>query len=170
MGIRDCRTVTDRNSKHGSRWRSRVTPRPFGLVFTLLFSPAGLAHENQEYDCRPDIKYECTADQCEKITSDFQHAESFAYSAQTGEISACLWTNCYADKATVFRDPTARTLTVIGRLIPTAHPGNEPIIVSLTIDNSKTDDTHNFTAIWGYRSEGLTLDMGKCVTQESRQR
>ena len=146
-------------------------PHTFGLMLTMLLSPAtSFAQEDQEYDCRPDIKYECTADQCEKITSDFQHAESFGYSTKTGEISACLWTNCYGDKATVFRDTASGSLTVIGRLIPTAHPGNEPIIVSLTIEASGNRDARDFTAIWGYRGNRLTFDMGKCVFGNARQR
>jgi hypothetical protein len=139
------------------------------LLSMLLLSPTIAAgQENQEYDCRPDIKYECTVDQCEKIVSDFQHAEWFAYSTATGELSACLWTNCYAAKATAFRDPASGDLTAMGQLIPTAHPGNEPIIVSLTIDTGNNDDTGNFTAVWGYRNAGLTFDMGKCALRKSR--
>ena len=136
----------------------------------MLLSRSAIAagQENREYDCRPDIKYECTVDQCEKMVSDFQHAEWFAYSTTTGELSACLWTNCYAAKATVFIDPASGNLTAIGKLIPTAHPGNEPIIVSLTIGNGNNDDTGNFTAVWGYRNEGLTFDMGKCALRKSR--
>jgi hypothetical protein len=146
-------------------------PHSLGLLLALLSGPAiGFAQEDGEYDCRPDIKYECTADQCEKITSDFQHAESFAYSTKTGEISACLWTNCYTDKGTVFRDTASGSLTVVGRLIPAAHPGNEPIIVSLTMETSGSHDTRDFTAIWGYRGDRLTFDMGKCVLGNSRQR
>ena len=138
------------------------------LLSMLSSSPVIAAgQENREYDCRPDIKYECTVDQCEKTISDFQHAEWFAYSTTTGELSACLWTNCYAAKATVFRDPASGNLTAIGKLIPTAHPGNEPIIVSLTIGVGNNDTT-NFTAVWGYRNEGLTFDMGKCAVRKSR--
>jgi hypothetical protein len=48
-------------------------------------------------------------------------------------------------------------VTAIGKLSPSAHPGNEPITVSITID-----EKGNFTSIWGYDSEGLTFDMGKC--------
>ena len=146
-------------------------PHTLGLLLTMLLSPAiTFAEEDQEYDCKPDIKYECTANQCEKITSDFQHAESFAYSTETREISACVWTNCYAGKATVFMDAASGSLTVIGRLIPSAHPGNKPIIVSLTMEASGNHDARNFTAIWGYRGDGLTFDMGKCVFRNSGHR
>jgi len=144
------------------------------MLFTLLLGPAtGFAQEHREYReyrCTPDIKYECTIDQCEKITSDFQQAESFAYNAKTNELSACLWTNCYAARATVFKDAASGTVTAIGRLMPSAHPGNEPIIVSLTIDttdpghtgDTTTKKSGNFTAVWGYGSKGLTFDMGRC--------
>ena len=100
----------------------------FTLLFMLLLGPAkGFAQENREYNeyrCKPDIKYECTMDQCEKITRDFQHAESFAYNAKTSELSACLWTNCYAASAAVFEDTVSGTATAIGRVTPNAHPGN----------------------------------------------
>ena len=160
-----------RNCGSAHREYCSVRPHSLGLLLALLSGPAiGFAEADGEYDCRPDIKYECTADQCERITSDFQHAESFAYSTKTGKISACLWTNCYADKATVFRDTASGSLTAVGRLTPTAHPGNEPIVVSLTMEASGNHDTRNFTAIWGYRGDRLTFDMGKCVYRNSRQR
>mgnify|MGYP000933786422 CR=1 FL=1 len=124
-------------------------------ALALLMSPVtGIA---QEYNCIPVIKYECTKDQCEKITEDFQDAESFGYNKKTNKISACLWTNCYASKATVFKDKASGTFTAFGKLTPTAHPGNEPIVVSLTIDTSG-----NFNAVWGYNSQDLTFDLGKC--------
>lgn len=158
-----------RRAHHGRRVDAFCGSALLSLLSMLSSSPVIAAgQENREYDCRPDIKYECTIDQCEKIVSDFQHAEWFAYSTATGELSACLWTNCYAARATVFRDPASGNLTAIGKLIPTAHPGNEPIIVSLTIGNGNNDDTVNFTAVWGYRNEGLTFDMGKCAVRKSR--
>ncbi len=151
---------------------------PCTLLLALLLGPAeGIAQQNREYKeyrCKPDIKYECTMDQCEKITRDFQQAESFAYNAKTSELSACLWTNCYAASATMLEDAAAGTVTAIGRLTPSAHPGNEPIIVSLTIDISDaghTSDTPakktgNFTAVWGYGSKGLVFDMGRCEVRK----
>ena len=86
------------------------------------------------------------------------------------KLSACLWTNCYAASATVFEDTSTGTITAIGRLTPSAHPGNEPIIVSLTIDTNDAGPisdtlakkTGNFTAIWGYGGKGLVVDMGRC--------
>jgi hypothetical protein len=54
--------------------------------------------------------------------------------------------------------------------MPVAHPGNEPIIVSLTIKASNKakpvpveGEAARFTAVWGYGSEGLALEMGQCI-------
>ncbi len=145
----------------------------FVLLFVLLWSPAlGFAQEYQEYHCTPDTQYECASGRCEKISGGFQHAESFVYNTKTSELSACLWTNCYGATAAVFKDAAAGTLTAIGKLKPAAHPGNEPVIVSLTIRSNSNRDTtgkeaSDFTAIWGYGGKGLTLDMGKCVLRKS---
>ncbi len=64
----------------------------------------------------------------------------------------------------------SRSLTAIGKLMPSAHPGNKPIIISLTIDTNpkNTKSGSGFTAIWGYGSDWLTFDMGKCVRRKSR--
>ncbi|MDN5752231.1 MAG: hypothetical protein L0H15_02985 [Nitrosospira sp.] len=152
----------------------------FMLLPALLLSPtAGFAQEYKEYHCVPDIQYECAGGRCEKIADGFRHVESFVYNAKTGMLSACLWTNCYAAAAAVFNDmasEAAGTITAIGKLTPTAHPGNEPIIVSLTVDTrdagepghrDATDkNTVGFTVVWGYGSKGLTLDMGRCAIKE----
>jgi len=138
------------------------------LLALLLAPEVGFAQENRghmEYHCTPDIKYECTVDQCKKITSGFQQAESFAYNTKTDELSACPWTNCYAAKAIVFKDTTFGTFTAVGRLMPSAHPGNEPIVVSLTIDvadtgaasDAGTKRTSGFTAVWGYGKQGTSF-------------
>ena len=110
---------------------------------------------------------------CETISGDsgFQQAESFVYSPETGQLSACLWTNCYAGSATVFvgtaTDTFTAAFTVVGQLLPVP-PGNEPVIVTLTIKTplkaEQADDEHaSFTAAWGYGGEGLALDIGECV-------
>lgn len=151
-----------------------------GLSLTLLLSPAiGCAQDYKEYRCTPDTQYECARGHCEKMTDGFQHAESFVYNTKTGLLSACLWTNCYAAKAAVFdgaASATTGTLTAIGKLMPTAHPGNQPVIVSLTVDTGgagepghrDTTDKNagEFTAVWGYGSYGLTLDMGQCAIKK----
>ena len=152
------------------------------LLISLLFSPASFAQEKRKFDCRTDVKYECTADQCERMTEDFQHAESFAYDAKTTELSACLWTNCYSAKTKVFTAKAAGTMTAIGKLHPVVHPKNKPLIVSLTIKTSDMDGgagdkkasedkkAATFTAIWGYGGDRLTFDMGKCDIRKERQR
>jgi len=146
-------------------------PVAFTFLLALSLCPAmALARQSREYKCTPAVKYECSADQCERVTSDFQHAESFSYNAATRTISACLWTNCYKGRAAVFKDTSSRSLTAIGKLMPSAHPGNKPIIISLTIDTNpkNTKSGSGFTAIWGYGSDWLTFDMGKCVRRKSR--
>jgi hypothetical protein len=138
-------------------------------VSLLLASTAGSTSETLEYRCSPDIKHECIASGCETISSDsgFQQAESFVYNPETGELSACLWTNCYAGSATVFAATNMDTFAVVGRLLP-VRAGNEPVIVTLTIKTPpetepQGDEEAGFTAAWGYGGEGLALDMGKCV-------
>ncbi|MEP7371626.1 MAG: hypothetical protein ABI659_05295, partial [Nitrosospira sp.] len=114
--------------------RGAAVPFVFVLLFVWLWSPAiGFAQEHREYYCTPDTQYECASGRCEKISGGFQHAESFAYNMKTSELSACLWTNCYAATAAVLKNAAVGTLTATGKLKPAAHPGNEPVIVSLTI-------------------------------------
>ncbi len=143
----------------------------FTFLFGMLFFPeTGFARKPTEYRCTPDVKYECSTDQCEKVTDNFQSAEYFGYNPSTRKLTACLWTNCYAGTATVFKARSAGTLTAIATLTPTAHRGNKPIIVSLTMETrGKTVKSGgSFTAIWGYGSEWLTFDMGKCVHRRAR--
>jgi hypothetical protein len=145
-------------------------PAAFAFLLALLFPVMGFTQQSGEYKCTPAVKYECSTDQCERVTSDFQHAESFSYNPITRMISACLWTNCYKGGATVFKDKPSRSLTAIAKLMPSAHPGNKPIIISLTIDTSSKNikSGSGFTAIWGYGSDWLTFDMGKCVRRKAR--
>lgn len=138
------------------------------LLGSLLCSPGVLAQQKGEFDCRTGVKYECTADQCERVTEDFQHQESFLYNAKTGELSACLWTNCYSAKTKAFTVKAGGAITAIGRLIPVVHPKNKPLVVSLTIKTSEMEGDADekkapFTAIWNYGGDRLTLDMGECV-------
>ena len=72
-------------------------------------------------------------------------------------LSACFWTNCYEGKASVLMGKRTGSLTAIGKLLPSTHHGNEPVIVSLTVDPKG-----KFTAVWGYGGESLTFDMGSC--------
>lgn len=155
-------------------WRVRVgVPCGFVLLFALLWSPAMVfAQGHREYHCTPDTQYECISGRCERATDSFQHAESFIYNTKNNELSACLWTNCYAATAVVLKDEAAGTLTATGKLKPALHLGNEPVIVSLTIRANPTRDifgkkVDGFTAVWGYGNKGLTLDTGKCETRKS---
>jgi hypothetical protein len=148
-------------------------------LFPLILMPpaAAVAEEYREYRCTPEVKYECGMAGCEKTGRESLDAESFTYSIQSGEISACLWTNCYAGAATLFRDVASGTMTAIARLKPAAHPGNEPITVSLTMDDFGMEgrgavgekdkregrEESAFTAVWGYGSDRLTFDMGRCT-------
>ena len=138
------------------------------LLVSLLFSPGILAQQKGEFDCRAGVKYECTADQCERVTEDFQHEESFLYNAKTNELSACLWTNCYSAKTKAFTVKAGGAITAIGRLVPVVHPKNKPLVVSLTIKTSEIEGGADekkarFTAIWNYGGDKLTFDMGECV-------
>jgi len=143
-----------------------------------------VAGAHREYRCTPEVKHECSMERCEKTAHGFQDVESFIYDTRTGKISACLWTNCYAGAATLFKDAVSGTTTAIARLKPAAHPGNEPITVSLTVDDAgmegrggaKEDESgkgdkgseSRFTAVWGYGSNRLTFDMGRCALRHVR--
>ena len=170
----------------GARWFATCVHLILFPLFLLnpvrLAAGAGAAEDHREYRCTPDVKYECGVEGCEKAAREFQDAESFTYNSRSGEISACLWTNCYAGVATLFRDASSGTMTAIARLKPSAHPGNEPITLSLTMDDdgmesrgapAKKDKSGKreeslFTAIWGYGSNRLTFDMGRCVLRPVR--
>ena len=136
----------------------------------LLASTAGSTSEILEYRCSPDIKHECTASGCETISSDsgFQQAESFVYNPETGAAVRLFMDQllCW-QRNSICRAQTWTAFTVVGRLLP-VRPGNEPVIVTLTIKTPletepQGDEEAGFTAAWGYGGEGLALDMGKCV-------
>lgn len=141
------------------------------LLF-ITWPPLVFAAEEKKYRCVPEVKYECSRDRCERVSSDFQHAESFSYNPETGELSACLWTNCYAAPVAAVLNENSSSITAIGKLEPKIHGGNDPVVVSLTIGrNIASGEGRNprFTAAWGYRGEGLTLDFGECVLQRDDQ-
>lgn len=122
----------------------------FGLLIIAAYGNAEI------YKCKPEVKHSCAHDKCETETEGFQHAEFFEFNSKTSKISACLWTNCYEGKATLFKDKSSSDFTAIAKLLPTAHRGNSPLTVSLTIGKKG-----KFTAIWSYGSENITMDMGK---------
>ncbi|MBS1197376.1 MAG: hypothetical protein H6R18_1161 [Proteobacteria bacterium] len=139
----------------------RILPvgKSCGLLaaLTMLLALPSLAGA-REYHCVPEIKYECDKIQCKRITENFQHAESFTYNDKNAVFSACLWTNCYAGKAKVFRNKSAGTTLAIAKLKPlNGVSGYMPIIASLTYDAAG-----NFNATWQYGSQSTTFDLGKC--------
>lgn len=137
-----------------------MRPKPLqlrNLLFPVLCALPLLATA-QAYHCIPAVKYECHPEKCDRETENFQHAESFSYNERTGRLSACLWTNCYAGNAKVFRDAAEGTTVAIGRLRPLNKSlGYKPILVSLTYDSAG-----HFNAIWQYGSQSATFDLGKC--------
>lgn len=175
-------------SRRLAAWGGLILFPLFLLNPVRLAAGAGALEEYREYRCTPEVKYECGVEGCEKADREFQDAESFTYNSRSGEISACLWTNCYAGAATLFRDVSSGAMTAIARLKPSAHPGNEPVILSLTMDDvgmesrgaaAKKDKSEQkdegeereespFTAVWGYGSSRLTFDMGRCVLRRVR--
>jgi hypothetical protein len=195
MGFYHSGTV--RNAVRELRWHLAARA---SLILFPLFSmvplhvaagAAGAAEAHREYRCMPEVKYECSAEGCEKGGREFQDVESFTYNSRSGEISACLWTNCYAGIATLFRDASSGTMTAIARLKPSAHQGNESITLSLTMNDgsmegrgvaAKKDESGEkdegekrekreespFTAVWGYGSSRLTFDMGRCSLRHLR--
>lgn len=125
---------------------------PLLTVFWFILSGNGMA---EVFYCKPEVKYQCSREECDRSTEGFQHAEYFEFNDRTSKITACLWTNCYQGKVVIFRDKASGTLTATGKLAP-AHPGNPPAVVTLTLDK-----IGNFTAAWGYGGEGLVIDIGK---------
>jgi hypothetical protein len=69
-----------------------------GLMLAAMAPVAGTVVLN----CRPEIKYECRSQGCERITEDFRHAEYFILDTAGKTLVACLWTACYEGQATVF--------------------------------------------------------------------
>lgn len=126
------------------------------LAFAVLVMLPWVAAA-ETFQCKPLVKYECAAEQCERVTQDFQHAESFGFDRKTRRLSACLWTSCYQGKATLLKGKAAGALTAVGKLEPDAPGGTEPLVFSLTIDSG-----NQFTAVWGYAGKSLTFDMGAC--------
>jgi hypothetical protein len=126
------------------------------LILLVLIVPIVTIAQN--YDCTPVVQFSCSKDKCDKTTENFQHAEHFYYNKDSRKLSACLWTNCYSGTATVLEYKDSGEFTAIGKLKPDHSPNNyNPMIISITIGKQG-----NFNAIWGYGSQGLTFDMGKC--------
>jgi hypothetical protein len=124
----------------------------FGLMLAAMTPAAGAEILN----CRPEIKYECRLQACERITEDFKHAEYFILDTAGKTLMACLWTACFVGQATVFQQESG--LTAIGSLLRDGSD-TEKRLISISMD-----DDRRFTAIWNHGSESTTLDMGICRT------
>ena len=89
------------------------------------------------------------------------------YNPETGELSACLWTNCYAGSATVFAATNMDTFVQsLGGCCPFVLETNLSLLPSrskLPSRLSRRVMQEARFAAWGYGGEGLALDMGKCV-------
>ena len=133
------------------------------IAAAVFFISCASVAAASEYRCQPTVKHYCAADGCTTETEGFQHAEVFFYNSEGPALGACLWSNCYAGKASQFGSADGKQTTVIGQLAPEHSPEMySPILVSLTLDREFT-----FTAIMQYRGGGVTLDHGKCQLQSS---
>jgi len=110
------------------------------------------------YDCRPEVKYECSGPACERITEGFRHAEYFIFSESDETLAACLWTGCYEGVSTKYMHPDG--FTAVGRLQKDGSR-DEAKLLSLSVSNDK-----RFTAIWNHSGDGTTLDMGICTSAD----
>lgn len=139
-------------------FRCNLLSRHHVELTSVIFTAIAPVHcVAQEYKCTPNVKYECTAERCDSISSEFAHAESFSYDLKTRIFTACLWTNCYSGRPIVLIDKKLSAFTLSGRLRP-AHSGNDPMTVTMTVvSNTK------FIATWDLNGDSLTIDMGTCV-------
>ena len=125
------------------------------LVGSLLLA-SRLAF-GDDYDCKPTVKYDCTATACTRDPSNgFRTAEAFAFASKTNTLTACLWTSCWEGKATQLQ---RAPLSLTGGL-PSQNPGYGTIVVSLTINDDKS-----FVATYGQDGRSITLDMGTCTVK-----
>jgi len=133
----------------------RRTPPLPALLCLVLAAPACAA----DFDCRPSGKAVCLDGTCRsEAAGSFEHAESFAYDARAGRLSACLWSDCYDGDALRLRE--AGPLVVTGRLY--GREGRD-VVLSLAIDGDG-----RFTAAWDLSGRGATLDTGTCSAGDSR--
>src|SRR5512133_3686761 len=123
------------------------------LPIALAASQAGA----RVHRCRPTVKYECAEQRCLRVTAGFQHAESFAWDDETGQLSACLWSRCY--QAVVKRpQPDASGSVSLSADLASEPAGLPPVHLCLTLGKDG-----KFTAVWEQRSDGLVFDVGACT-------
>lgn len=130
---------------------------PSGPAFFLLALAAnGTFLAAETYHCRPDVKYECSATSCDRITEDFRHAENFIFAESDNTLVACLWTACYEGIAYNYANPDG--FTAVGRLLKDGTE-DETMLVSISVSKDR-----RFTASWNHSGAGTTLDIGLCET------
>jgi hypothetical protein len=128
-------------------------------------APARAAPEKtRAVNCRPTSAQRCSAEGCEAANEGL-HAELFDLDAAIGTVSACLYTDCFAGKARILRDPEqpwqvtgfgqVRSARPPGSVPP---PGSAPFPLTVAVDLR----TGRFTAIWSLSPDGLQVDHGKC--------
>ncbi len=134
--------------------QSLIRPRQRVNAFAAALMAYGASVQAGIYDCRPDVKYECSGPACERITEDFRHAEYFIFSESDNTLVACLWTACY--EGTTGKYMHADGFTAVGRLLKDGSE-DQTRLVSLSVSNDM-----RFTAIWNHSGDSTTLDMGTC--------
>jgi hypothetical protein len=139
----------------------------------LLLAAGGAAHAGapsvrpeptRAVSCRPTSAQRCDASGCEAANEGL-HAELFGLDAADGTVNACLYTDCYAGKARILRDPDhpervtgfgqVRSSRPAGSVPP---PGSEPFPLTVSVDLR----SGRFTAIWSLSPDGLQIDFGSC--------
>jgi hypothetical protein len=116
-------------------------------------------------NCRPTSAQRCDAQGCEDAAEGL-HAEQFDLDAAVGTVGACLYTDCYAGRARIVRDPE-RPWRVTGfGVVRSARPagsvppaGSAPFALTVTVDLR----TGRFSAIWSLSPDGLQIDFGSCA-------
>ena len=126
-----------------------------GLCSVSVTASAG------ELICRPEYRLECAGMDCSWITSGFQHAEFFLVDDALGELGACLWTNCYAGKASYAEGHTAGTRVASATLEPlNGMPGYSPIRVVLSLG-----DNARFSSALIDGVDSVVLSFGQCADE-----
>jgi hypothetical protein len=129
---------------------------------TLSAPPKGAA--TRAVNCRPTSAQRCGPTGCEAANEGL-HAELFDLDAAAGTVGACLYTDCYAGRARISRDPGhPERVTGFGQVRssrPADGPfprGSAPFPLTVSVDLR----TGRFSAIWAHSPDGLQVDFGSC--------
>jgi hypothetical protein len=138
--------------RRNRRWRLRL----IACIAMSAVSGSGGAHE---ITCTPDSRLECSGINCSWTTSEFQHAEFYLVDDALGTLGACLWTNCFAGKAS-YEDGYPSGARVATALLQPVNdmPGYAPILVSLSHDMSGRFSSALIDGI-----DLLVLSFGRCA-------